>query len=160
MKLLISISMFMGWASFATATTSDCADLSFSTNQGLVEWRQISCEKFKIVIFDFEGNVIGEKDTLFSDEFVEENVDDELERYKSRQRWMWSRDRKILIHEATFDKFMKQTSERVFNSLSETISVDSNNRIQRSKSQVLRVEQEDGNVKIETKEDSRVFERL
>ncbi|MBF0314904.1 MAG: hypothetical protein HQK52_15895 [Oligoflexia bacterium] len=158
------IFIFIGFIGITSsfANSENCANLSFKSlvGAGTVEWHQIGCEKYHLTFLDPEGNAYAESDTIFSSDFHNAIVDDQYEKYTSLQRWMWSRDRQTLIHEAVIDSLDKNTLEKKFTSISELIILTPDKKIQRAMNQLIRVEKSDGKVTVEQKSKTEHFDRL
>jgi len=162
MKLLFSLILSIALTSLALADERTCENLSFkmSLGAGSAEYHQIGCEKFHIVFLDHEGTLYSESETVFSQQFSQTDVDDEHETTSNRQRWMWSQNGKVLMHEAVIDSLDKNTKEKSFLTLIEQISFDESGKIKRAVQKLVRTEKADGTVTVEPQSNTKLYERL
>ena len=140
-------------------SAANCEDLShrFTFHAMSVDYKQIACEKYKLTFRDPDGEPYSESETLFSSEFRTTQVDDEHELTSNQQRWMFSRDGKSIIHEAVIDSLNKKSSKKMFRSVIEIISKMQNGNIQRAITEMNRIEEKNGEVKVESKKTSKEY---
>jgi hypothetical protein len=150
-------------ASNAHATTRvNCVDLSFQTlaGSGLMQYRQIGCEKFDVNFVSSEGNVTDVSDSIISGDFVTTSGDTEYQIYTTTQRWMWSKDGKSLIHDSYSDVINKASLDKMYWTTSKVYSLDASGKVKLLVHEIFRVESIDGEVTVETETRESLYDAL
>lgn len=155
---------FVGTILFIAITASEtfaCVDLShiFKLGGGDIHVVQSGCEKLKRETY-FNNEPMGDiNEILISNEWLTTNINDDYETFTSNQRWMWNTNSTKLIHEYVNDTFNKNDSSRTFNSGSDIYEM-SGDQVKKSSVSLKRVETNDGQIKIESKQNEEHLARI
>jgi hypothetical protein len=126
MGLIRNLSIFAGTIIFANSAlgNENCVDLGhirqWSPTAPPFYYKMKDCSAF-IVEQYVDGNPVGNQfEILFQQEWKEDHVDDEYEKFNSKHRWFWNPEKTELIHEAIIDGCNKKSGACAFTSLSES----------------------------------------
>ncbi len=148
-------------AGTASATAPKCTDLShiYKMGDSDVYVRQECCDSWTRQRY-FDGQPEGEPSVLtLSPKWVIAETDDLHEKETQHHRWFWNTDGTQVIHDYTFDSFLKKSEVASYGTLTETFSLEGD-RILRSGNMLVREALPTGKVTIKSTPRAELYQRL